>query len=195
MPLADYPAAFEKGTADAGFLVVGAEDGRLQALLQQPGIRIMNMAQSGALIQRYPYLTPVTLRQGVVDFVRNVPEADASLVATKAALLVSDDLHSALVTVLSQAILAVQSRPALKENGEAKLFTLDVDALSDDPEFAVPDDARRVYKNGATFFQRILPYWVATLFDRAFILILPLIGIILPLAKFVSSPTMHTVRR
>jgi TRAP transporter TAXI family solute receptor len=185
MPLADYSAEFEKGTADAGFLVVGAEDGRLQALLRQPGIRIMNMAQSGALIQRYPYLSPVTLRQGVVDFVRNVPEADASLVATKAALLVSDDLHSALVTVLSQAILTVQSKPALKDTGDAKLFTLGVDALSEDPEFAVPDDARRVYKNGATFFQRVLPYWVATLVDRAFILILPLIGIILPLARLV----------
>ncbi len=185
MPLADYPAALEKGTADAGFLVVGAEDGRLQALLQQQGIRIMNMAQAGALIQRYPYLSPVTLRQGVVDFARDVPETDASLVATKAALLVRDDLHSALVTVLSQAILAVQSKPALKDNGEAKLFTLGVDALSEDPEFSVPDDARRVYKNGATFFQRVLPFWVATLVDRAFILILPLLGIILPLAKLV----------
>lgn len=185
MPLADYGSAFEKGTADAGFLVLGAEDGRLQALLAQPGIRIMNMAQSGALIQRYPYLSSVTLRQGVADFVRNVPEADTTLVATKAALLVRDDLHSALVTVLSQAVLAVQSKPALKESGEAKLFTLGVEALSDDPEFPVPDDARRVYKNGPTFFQRVLPYWVATLVDRAFILILPLIGIILPLARLV----------
>jgi uncharacterized protein len=185
MPLAEYAAAFEKGTADAGFLVLGAEDNRLQALLQQPGLRIMNMTQAGALIQRYPYLSPVTLKQGVVDFVRNVPEEDTSLVATKAALLVRDDLHSALVTVLSQAVLAVQSKPALKENGDAKLFTLDVEALSDDPEFAVPDDARRVYKNGATFFQRVLPFWVATLLDRAFIMILPLIGIILPLARFV----------
>ncbi len=168
-----------------GFLVLGAEDNRLQALMQQPGVRIMNMPQAGALIQRYPYLSPVTLRQGVVDFVRNVPEEDTSLVATKAALLVRDDLNSALVTVLSQAILAVQSKPALKENGDAKLFTLGVEALSDDPEFNVPDDARRVYKNGPTFFQRVLPFWVATLLDRAFIMILPLIGIILPLARVV----------
>ena len=185
MPLADYPGAFEKSDADAGFLVLGEEDGRLQTLLQQPGIRIMSMAQSGALIQRYPYLTPTSLRQGVVDFVRNVPEADTSLVATKAALLVRDDLHSALVEVLAQAVLAVQSKPALKSNGEAKLFSLGVEALSDDPEFPVPDDARRVYKNGPTFFQRVLPFWVATLVNRAFVLLLPLLGIILPLGKLV----------
>jgi TRAP transporter TAXI family solute receptor len=185
MPLADYPAALEKGTADAGFLVVGEEDGRLQPLLSQPGTRLMNMAQAGGLIQRYPYLNPVTLRQGVIDFAENNPEADASLVATKAALLVRDDLHSALVEVLAQAVLAVQSSPALKANGEAKLFTLGVDALSDDPEFPVPDDARRVYKNGPTFFQRVLPYWVAALVNRAFVLLLPLIGIIFPLIKLV----------
>jgi uncharacterized protein len=185
MPLADYRSAFEKGEADAGFLVLGAEDKRLEALLQQPGIRIMNMAQSGALNQRYPDLSLAVLRRGVVDFVRDVPEADTSLVATKAALLVRDDLHSALVTVLAEAVLAVQSKPALKSNGEAKLFTLGVDALSEDPEFPIPDDARRIYKSGATFFQRVLPFWVATLVDRAFVLILPLIGIILPLIKFV----------
>ncbi len=185
MALADYAAAFKNGAADAGFLVLGAEDNRLQELLHQPGLRIMNMTQAGAFKQRYPYLSTVTLKRGVVDFVRNVPEEDTRLVATNAALLVRDDLHSALVTVLSQAILAVQSKPALKENGEAKLFPLGVEALSGDPEFDVPDDARRVYKNGATFFQRVLPFWVATLLDRALILVLPLIGIILPLVRFV----------
>ncbi len=184
-PLADYASAFESGEADAGFLVLGAEDARLEKLLQLPGLRIMNMAQSEALVQRYPDLSRVILRRGVVDFVRDVPETDTSLVATKAALLVRDDMHSALVTVLAEAVLAVQSKPALKSTGEAKLFTLNVDALSDDPEFPMPDDARRIYKSGATFFQRVLPFWVATLVDRAFVLILPLIGIILPLVKFV----------
>jgi uncharacterized protein len=185
VPLADYVTAFEKGEADAGFLVVGTEDVRLERLLLLPGIRVMNMVQSGAFMQRYPYFNHIVLRQGVVDFVRNVPETDTSLVATKAALLIRDDLHSALVTVLAEAVLAVQSKPALKPTGEARLFVLGVDALSEDPEFPVPDDARRIYKNGATFFQRVLPFWVATLVDRAFVLILPLIGIILPLIKFV----------
>ena len=185
MPLPEYASAFEKGAADAGFLVIGAEGAPVQALLHQPGTRLMNMAQAGGLIQRYPYLNPVIMREGVAGFAENMPEADTSLVATKAALLIRDDLHSALVEVLAQAILTVQSKPALKSNGEAKLFTLGVDALSDDPEFPVPDDARRVYKNGPTFFQRVLPYWVAALVNRAFVLLLPLIGIIFPLIKLV----------
>ncbi len=157
----------------------------MQALLRQPGTRLMNMAQAGGLIQRYPYLDRAVLRQGVVDFAENIPDADTSLVATKAALLVRDDLHSALVTVLAQAVLTVQGKPTLKSSGESKLFALGVDALADDPEFPMPDDARRVYKNGPTFFQRVLPFWVAALVDRAFILLLPLIGIIIPLIRLV----------
>jgi TRAP transporter TAXI family solute receptor len=185
LPLPDYADAFAKGDADAGFLVIGEEGAPVQALLRQPGTSLMSMAQADALIQRYPYLTSVTLRQGVVDFAQNIPPADTALVATKAMLLVRDDLHPALITVLAQAIREVQSRPSLKDTGESRLFALGADALSDDPEFPIPDDARRVYKSGPTFFWRVLPFWLATLLDRAFILLLPVIGIIFPLFRIV----------
>ena len=145
----------------------------------------MNMAQADALTQRFPYLSSVMLRQGVVDFAQNIPPADTSLVATRAMLLVRDDLHSALVSVLAEGVLAVQSQPTLTASGDSKLFALGVDALSEDPEFPMADDAKRVYKSGPTFFQRTLPFWVATLLDRAFILILPVIGIIIPLVRLV----------
>jgi uncharacterized protein len=195
LPLPDYVETFAKGGADAGFLVLGAEAKTVQRLLRQPGTSLMSMAQADALIQRFPYLTQVMLRQGVVDFAQNVPPADASLVATRAMLLVRKDLHTALVTVLAQAVHAVQSRPTLAANGESKLFALGTDALMDDPEFPMADDARRVYKSGPTFFQRTLPFWVAALLDRAFILILPVIGIILPLVRLVPALYNWRMRR
>jgi uncharacterized protein len=195
LPLLKYAEAFEKGEADAGFLVMGAEGEPVQTLLHQAGTSLMNMAQADALIQRYPYLTSVMLRQGVVDFAQNIPPADTSLVATKAMLLVRDDLHPALITVLAQAILAVQGQPSLKDNGESRLFALGADALSDDPEFPMVDDARRVYKSGPTFFWRVLPFWLATLLDRAFILLLPVIGVVFPLFKIVPSLYNWRMRR
>ncbi len=185
MELPAYPDAFANSSADAGFLVLGAEAKTVQKLLRQPDVKLMNMAQAEALIQRYPYLSVVILRQGVIDFAKNIPPADTSLVATKAMLLIRDDLHPALRTLLADAVLAVQSKPTLKPTGEAKLFTLGTDALSDDPEFPTSDDVRRVYKSGPTFFQRVMPFWLAALFDRAFILLLPVVGIIFPLFKIV----------
>jgi uncharacterized protein len=195
MPLPDYVETFAKGSADAGFLVLGAEAKTVQRLLRQQGTSLMSMAQANALIQRFPYLTRVMLRQGVVDFAENMPPADTSLVATRAMLLVRKDLHPALVTVLAQAVHTVQSRPTLAANGESKLFALGTDALTDDPEFPMADDARRVYRSGPTFFQRILPFWVAALLDRAFILILPVIGIIFPLVRLVPALYNWRMRR
>ncbi len=185
MELPAYPDAFSNGSADAGFLVLGAEAKTVQKLLRLPDLKLMNMAQAEALIQRYPYLSAVVLRQGVIDFPKNIPPADTTLVATKATLLARGDLHPALRTVLAQAVFAVQGQPTLKPTGESRLFTLGTEALSDDPEYPVSDDVRRVYKSGPTFLQRVLPFWLAILLDRAFILLLPVIGIIFPLFKLV----------
>lgn len=185
MELPAYPDALSMGNADAGFLVLGAEAKTVQKLLRLPDAKLMNMAQAQALIQRYPYLSIVTLHKGVVDFAGDIPPADTALVATKATLLAGEDLHPALRTVLADAVLAVQSQPSLKPTGESKLFALGADALTDDPEFPMPDDVKRVYKSGPTFFQRVLPFWLATLLDRAFILLLPVVGIIFPLFRLV----------
>ncbi len=185
MELPDYIDAFSSSKADAGFLVLGAEAKTVQRLLRLPDTKLMNIAQAEALIQRYPYLTLVTLRQGVVDFSQNIPPADTSLVATKATLLVRDDLHPALSSVLAQAILEVQGKPALTATGESKLFSLGAEALADDPEFPMEDEARRIYKSGPTLYQRKLPFWLATLIERAYILILPLVGVIFPLFRIV----------
>ncbi|MGO8955070.1 MAG: TAXI family TRAP transporter solute-binding subunit [Rhodomicrobium sp.] len=195
MELPAYVEALASGAADAGFLVLGAEARTVQRLLRQSGTNLMNMAQADALTQRFPYLSSVMLRQGVIDFAQNIPPADTSLVATRAMLLVRDDLHSALVSVLAEGVLAVQSQPTLTASGDSKLFALGVDALSEDPEFPMADDAKRVYKSGPTFFQRTLPFWVATLLDRAFILILPVIGIIIPLVRLVPILYNWRMRR
>ncbi len=195
MSLPDYVDAFANGAADAGFLVLGAEAKTVERLLNQPGTNLMSMRQAGALIQRYPYLSAVTMRQGVVDFAKNIPPADTHLVATRAMLLVRDDLHPALVTLLAQAVLAVQSKPTLTSTGESKLFALGTEALSEDPEFPVAEDARRIYKTGPSFLQTYLPFWIADLLSRAFILILPVIGIIFPLIRLVPIVYNWRMRR
>ncbi|MFY9642575.1 MAG: TAXI family TRAP transporter solute-binding subunit [Rhodomicrobium sp.] len=195
MQLPDYVDAFANGAADAGFLVLGADAKTVQRLLNQSGTNLMSMGQGGGLIQRYPYLSAVMMRQGVVDFAKNIPPADTRLVATKAMLLVRDDLHPALVTLLAQAVLAVQSKPTLTATGESKLFALGKDALTEDPEFPVAEDALRMYKTGPSFLQTIMPFWIADLLSRAFILILPVIGIIFPLIRVVPIIYNWRMRR
>ncbi len=193
MQLPEYIETLSTQKADAGFLVLGAEARTVQALLRVPNVKLMNMAQAESLMQRYPFLSRVTLRQGVVDFAQNIPSEDVTLIATQAAILVKDDLHPALTNLLAQAIHTVQTQPQLNATGEARLFPIPSDALlQDDPEFVSSPEARMVYKSGPSFFQRVLPFGLANLLNRLVILALPLLGIILPLVRLV--PILYSWR-
>ena len=65
----------------------------------------------------------------------------------------------------------------------------------DDPEFPVPDEARRVYKNGLSFFYRNMPFGLAALLDRALVMILPIIGILIPMVRVVPMIYNWRMRR
>ena len=100
-----------KGEADAGFLVLAPEARTIQRLLRTPNVGLMSFANAEAYTQRFPFLSRLVLRQGVVDFAANIPPADTTLIATTAAVLVRADAHSALVNLLAQAA-AGGARPA-----------------------------------------------------------------------------------
>ncbi len=105
--LPDYVEKLGKGEADAGFLVLAAEARTIQRLLRRAERRLMSFANADAYIQRFPFLTRLVLREGVVDFAANLPPADTVLLATTAAVLVREDAHRALVSLLAQAVQEV----------------------------------------------------------------------------------------
>jgi hypothetical protein len=59
-------------------------------------------------------------------------------------------------------------------------------------EFRISDDATRYYKSGKSFLYRMLPFWLASLADRAFVLLVPVIVLLLPGLRRV--PTLYQWR-
>ena len=102
--LPDYVDLLGKGEADAGFLVLAPEARTIQRLLRTPNVRLMSFANADAYTQRFPFLSRLVLREGVVDFAANLPPADTTLIATTVAVLVREDVHRALVNLLAQAL-------------------------------------------------------------------------------------------
>jgi TRAP transporter TAXI family solute receptor len=193
MELPDYVDALESGKAEAGFLVLAPEARTIARLFNSPRVRLMNLAQADAYSQRFPYLSRVELRQGVFDFAKNIPPIDTTLVATMAALVVRDDLHSALINLVTQAVIDVHSIPTVGPKGEAGVLgRVGQFPMTVDPEFPLAPDAARVYKSGPPFLQRYLPFWLATLVDRMVVFLVPLLGIGLPLFRF--APMLYTWR-
>ncbi len=193
MELPDYVEALESGRADAGLLVLAPEAATIARLFEAPHVKLMSLAQADAYSQRFPYLSKVELKQGVVDLGRNIPASDSMLVATMAGLVVRDDLHPALVNLMTQAIVDVHAMPMIDPNGRAGILGRPGEfPVTADPEFPLAADAARVYKSGPPFLQRYLPFWLATYVDRMAVFLLPFLGIGLPLIRF--APMLYTWR-
>jgi len=196
MELPDYIDALEAGKADAGFLVLAPNAATIQKLFNAPNIHLMNFAQADAYSQLFPYLSRLVLKQGVIDLTKNIPDSDQVLLATQTALVARDDLHPALVNLLTQAVINVHAQPVIDPTGKAQVFQRAGEfPITVDPEFPVAEEAQRVYKSGPPFFQRYLPFWLATLVDRMIVLLLPFIGIVIPLIRILPMAYAWNVRR
>jgi TRAP-type uncharacterized transport system substrate-binding protein len=194
--LPQYVDKLGNGEADAGFLALAVEAQTIQRLLRVPNITLMSFVNAEAYTQRFPFLTPLLLHEGVVDFAANVPPTDTVLLATTAAVLVREDAHRALVSLLAQAVQEVHGAPAVDAKGEAQLFQQPgVFPIAADPEFPLSEEARRVYRSGPPFLQRYVPFWVAATIDRLVVSLVVLVPILIPLVRFAPQIYSWRVRR
>lgn len=180
--------ALAAGQVDALFLVSAPEAPVVQTLLRDPGTRLASLAQADAYTRLFPYLTRITLPQGVIDLVANVPPADVKMVATSAALVARADTHRALVSLLAEAAMETHNVPGLF-NSVGEFPTLN------DPEFRPDPDAQRVYRSGQPFLQRFLPFWLATFIERMVVMLVPILGIMLPLIRIVPWLYQFRIRQ
>lgn len=194
--LPDYVDLLAKGEVDAGFLVLAPEARTIQRLLKTPNVGLMSFANADAYTQRFPFLSRLVLREGVVDFAANLPPVDTTLIATTTAVLVRADAHRALVNLLAQALQEAHGQPTADASDEARLFQrVGEFPTANDPEFAMSDEARRVYRSGAPFLQRYVPFWVATMVDRLLVSLVVLLPILIPLLRFAPQIYNWSVRR
>lgn len=49
-----------------------------------------------------------------------------------------------------------------------------------DHDFAIRDDAERFYKSGRRFPHQHLPFWVANIIDRALVLLVRVVALVIP---------------
>jgi hypothetical protein len=90
-------------------------------------------------------------------------------------------------------VIATHSQPRRDANGETQILSrAGAFPVGEDQEFPMSADALRVYKSGAPFLQRYMPYYWAVLVDRLIVILLPVVGILLPTLRF--APMLYTWR-
>jgi len=173
------------GQIDALVLASAPESLMVQMLLQTPGIALMDFAQNEAYARRFPFLTPVTLPRGVVDLAADVPPQDVRLVATTTSLLVTPDVHPALLQLFSQA--------SLKLHGSAGWFNRAREfPHAANTQYPLAKEAERTLRNGVPLLQRYLPFTLANLLERMWLALGIIVAILLPLSRVV--PPLYEFR-
>jgi TRAP transporter TAXI family solute receptor len=178
LPLSGQEAidSITQGSADVAFFTSSPNSPQIQTLVRTPDLRLMHFAQAEAYTRVFPYLSNIILPKGAMDLEKEIPSQDTALIAPVAALVVREDLHPALIGLLVEA--------AKEVHGPGGMFNrIGEFPKSADPEFEMSEDAMRFYKNGATFLQRHLPFWLATFIERMVVMIVPLATVLIPVIK------------
>ncbi|MDO9401824.1 MAG: TAXI family TRAP transporter solute-binding subunit [Polaromonas sp.] len=177
--------AFLAGELDAIVFASAPESLMVQMLLQTPGVKLMDFAQSEAYSRRFAFLSPVVLPRGVVDLAANIPPQDVRLVAPTTTLLTRTGTHPALLQLFALAgneihgsagwFKRAREYPNVKNN-----------------ELPVAKEAERSIQAGAPLLQRYLPFWVANLVERMWLVMGIIIAVLLPLSRIV--PPLYEFR-
>ncbi len=186
-PLAGQAAAtaIKAGEIDVALIVSDATTPFIADLIADPAIRLMPVKEAHALARRHTYLDEVTLYRGVVDLAKILPREDVLLIAPAAQIVVREDLHPAIQSLLIEEAFAA--------HGDASLLSdpgrFPTPELSDIP---IADEAARYYEDGPTFLRRVFPFSVANFLERAWVLAIPLVTLLIPLVR--AAPPLYRWR-
>ena len=158
----------------------------IREMLHAEGILLFDFPQADAYVRRFSYLNKLVLPPGAFDLGENLPPTEVNLLAPTVELVSHSDLHPAIVDLLVEAAFQVHGRATLLQAAgqfpNPSMRTLPLD-----------EEAGRYYKSGdKTFTYRYLPFWLASLVNRAAVVLLPILVVVVPGLRFL--PQMYRWR-
>jgi TRAP-type uncharacterized transport system substrate-binding protein len=179
--------SFLEGRTDAIVFVSAPESLMVQMLLRTPGVKLFDFAQAEAYSRRFAFLSPVTLPRGIVDLASDQPSHDVRLVAPTAMMVAREGTHPALVQLLVQS--------AAQIHGGAGWFRHKGDFPNTrNTSLPIAGEAARFYRDGLPWLQRYMPFWMANLVGRMWVMLIAIIAVLIPLSRIVPPLYQFRVR-
>lgn len=142
-------------------------------LLRTPGIRLVNFKQAEAYSRRFRYLSELKLPMGAFNLGKNEPPQDFYLIGPTVELVARENLHPALSDLLIEAAQQAHGGATLLQRAGEFPAPLEHD-------FRISENASRYYKSGKGFLYHRLPFWLANLADRALVILVPIVLLLIP---------------
>ncbi len=172
---------FVNGELDAVFIVDGINSPTVQKLLATPGMRVFDFTLADAYVKNVPFLEKVSIPRGALDIKNVYPSKDITLLATTVTLLVQTDMHPAIQWLF---LLAAKNIGGDKDQffTKANYFPAYFDE-----SVTQSDIAKRYFDGGLPVVFEYFPVAIASLFDRAWVILLALFAVAYPLLKKIFS--------
>jgi hypothetical protein len=176
------------GEIDAALMVLSSDSPVVQQLLADERVELGSFPDTDAYAVLYPFLNKVMVPAGVGDLTKHRPPSNITLLAPKASLVVRSDTHPAIQYLLLNTARQVHSVAGIfRRAGEFP--------AAEAMEVPLSDEAAQFYKVGRPFLHDYLPFWMASLVAKLLVLLIPIIGVIYPLLRFVPTIYGWSMRR
>lgn len=176
------------GELDAVFFIGAPTIDAVKRMLAADGIELMQFERALALERRHQFLSRLPLYSGVVDLKAEIPDETVHLLAPAATIVVRKGFHKALPPVILAAAKKIHGDGTiLSEHGAfpSPLYC----------SFPIDTEARHFYDRGLSFLYRHLPFYVASGLDRMAILLLPFLGLLIPIVRLLPPVYNWTMKR
>ncbi len=174
-----------EGQIDALVIVSAPESQMVQMLLRTPGIKLLPFPQALAYSRKLHNLAAIAVPRGMIDVGEELPPQDIPMVAPTATLVHNSHAHPATVDLLIQAAHSIHAEASWF--ADARKFPTLVGT-----ELPISKEAARFYQSGPPFLQRYLPFWLANLVERMWVVLLSLGALLIPLSRIL--PPIYTWR-
>ena len=165
---------------DAAFMLTSWDSTVVRRLLADDTIELASFPRADAYLALYPFLNKVVVPTGVGNLATNRPASDKTLLAPKAVLAVRRDLHPAIQYALLSAAAEIHAEPGIFQR--AGQFP-----AAEPIGLPLSDEALRFHKSGRPFLQHHFPFWMAVLIERLLVILIPVVGLVYPLLRFVPA--------
>lgn len=181
-------SAIEAGDVDAVAFSASISAPYVQRLIDAPQISLLAFDRAPALARRTRALDPVVLYRGIIDLEADKPSSDIPLIASVAQLAIDADLHPAIQSLLLEASEDIHAgNSAFANAGE-----FPAPQLVDMP---LSNEAERYWKNGPSFLRNYFSFQIANFLERAWVFLIPLITLLIPLIRVAPPIYRWRVRR
>ncbi len=165
------------GKIDALFIVDGFSSAIVQQLLHSRDIKLMNFPLVEAYARQLPYLQKVTVPRGSIEISEIRPQSDIAMLASGVNLLVEQNVHPTVqwAFLLAARDINLKTNSFFPSAGNLPQYK--------DRGFPLSPVATRFYTSGVPSFFGYLPFWLASLLENVWVVLVALFLLALPIVN------------